>query len=596
MRETGLVTLLQPPKDEASEPTEIGRKSVSDDQKPELHLVVMGQGVFTKFPLAGRQEMIIGRSPKADVRLRDPRASRNHARLHVGDPLRIEDLGSANGTLVGEVKLAPGKPKKIASGEPIAIGSTILMVQQMWAFGRPKRLWPHGYFEARVEEECARAQRADSRFAVVRIHVDGATSKSPANLIAEELRSSDVLATYGPSDFEVLLVDTSRSAVFSIVQRIVDRLAAEGIAAQSGTACYPDDARTPDAIIARACALVRGADSMGPPLVLHNESMRRVYDLATRMAQGTISVLILGETGVGKEVLAETIHRLSPRSGHPFVRLNCGAFADTLVESELFGHERGAFTGASQAKPGLLETAQGGTVFLDEVGELPLPLQVKLLRVLETREVVRVGGLKARTIDVRFIAATNRDLEADVLSGTFRQDLYFRLNGATIVIPPLRDRLSELGPLTESFVLQICQQLGRPTPSVAYEATSILQRYSWPGNIRELKNVIERAVLLCPGDEIMPQHLPVEKMGEVLPRNRPSTRFPAAEEPSNRTDRPEISKTTVRSDKADDQRSQILDALAKCAGNQSRAAKLLGISRRTFVTRLDALGIARPRK
>jgi DNA-binding NtrC family response regulator len=596
MRETGLVTLLQPPKDEASEPTEIGRKNVSDDQKPELHLVVMGQGVFTKFPLAGRQEMIIGRSPKADVRLRDPRASRNHARLHVGDPLRIEDLGSANGTLVGEVKLAPGKPKKIASGEPIAIGSTILMVQQMWAFGRPKRLWPHGYFEARVEEECARAQRADSRFAVVRIHVDGATSKSPANLIAEELRSSDVLATYGPSDFEVLLVDTSRTAVFGIVQRIVDRLGQEGIVAQSGTACYPEDARTPDAIIARACALVRGADSVGPPLVLHNESMRRVYDLATRMAQGTISVLILGETGVGKEVLAETIHRLSPRSSRPFVRLNCGAFADTLVESELFGHERGAFTGAAQAKPGLLETAQGGTVFLDEVGELPLPLQVKLLRVLETREVVRVGGLKARTIDVRFIAATNRDLEADVLAGTFRQDLYFRLNGATIVIPPLRDRLSELGALTESFVLQICQQLGRPAPSVAHEANSILERYSWPGNIRELKNVIERAVLLCPGDEIMPQHLPVEKMGEVLPRNRPSTRFPAAVEPSNHTDRPEISKATLRSDKADEQRSQILDALAKCAGNQSRAAKLLGISRRTFVTRLDSLGIARPRK
>jgi DNA-binding NtrC family response regulator len=596
VRETGLVTLLQPPKDEASEPTEIGRKGASDDQRPELHLVVMGQGVFTKFPLAGRREMTIGRSNKADVRLRDPRASRNHARLYVGDPLRVEDLGSANGTRVGDVKLVPGKPKKIASGEPIAIGSTILMVQQMWAFGRPKRLWPHGYFEARLEEECARAQRADSRFAVVRIHVDGAASKSPANLIAEELRSSDVLATYGPADFEMLLVDTSRAAVFNIIQRIVDRLAEEGIRAQSGTACYPDDARTPDAIIARACTLVRGADSIGPPLVLHDDSMRRVYDLATRMAQGTISVLILGETGVGKEVLAETIHRLSPRSRHPFVRLNCGAFTDTLVESELFGHERGAFTGAAQAKPGLLETAEGGTVFLDEVGELPLPLQVKLLRVLETREVVRVGGLKARNIDVRFIAATNRDLEADVLAGTFRQDLYFRLNGATIVIPPLRDRLSELRALTESFVRQICQQLGRSPPSVAPEATSILERYSWPGNIRELKNVIERAVLLCPGDEIMPQHLPVEKMGEVLPRNRPSTRFPAALEPRARTDRVESKKSTLRAEKVDAQRTQILDALGKCAGNQSRAAKLLGISRRTFVSRLDALGIARPRK
>jgi transcriptional regulator with PAS, ATPase and Fis domain len=279
------------------------------------------------------------------------------------------------------------------------------------------------------------------------------------------------------------------------------------------------------------------------------------------------------------------------------VRLNCAAFTDTLVESELFGHERGAFTGAAQAKPGLLETAEGGTAFLDEVGELPLPLQAKLLRVLETREVVRVGGLKARKIDVRFIAATNRDLEADVLAGAFRQDLYFRLNGATILIPALRDRLSELGALAEAFVQQISEQLGRLPPAITPEATTIFESYSWPGNIRELKNVIERAVLLCPGNEITPRHLPIEKMGEMLPRNRPSTRFPAADEgPLVRSDPPLDGKTTARSPKADDQRTQILDALSKCAGNQSRAAKLLGISRRTFVSRLDALGIARPRK
>jgi len=147
----GLVTLQEPPKDEASEPTEIGRKTATDDQKPELHLVIMGQGVFTKVPLVGKREMTIGRSNTADVRLRDPRASRDHARLHVADCLRIEDLGSANGTRVGGAKLAPGKPRKISPGEPIAIGTTILMVQQMWAFGRPKRLWPHGYFEARLE-------------------------------------------------------------------------------------------------------------------------------------------------------------------------------------------------------------------------------------------------------------------------------------------------------------------------------------------------------------------------------------------------------------------------------------------------------------
>jgi len=592
-----VVISAQPPKDDTAEPTEIGRKTADDGKRPELHLVVMGQGVFAKYPLAGKIEVSIGRSDKADVRLRDPQASRKHARLFVGDRLRLEDLGSANGTRIRGSKLVPGKRKRIAPGEPISIGSTILMVQQMWAYGRPKRLWPHGYFEARLEEECARAERTDARFAVVRIHIEGGNGSSPASLIAEELRSSDVLATYGPADFEILLVDTPRTVVISIVRRIVDRLASHGISARSGTACYPEHARTPDAIIARACALVRGTEPSGPPLVLHSDSMRRVYEFATRMAQGTISVLILGETGVGKEVLAETIHRLSPRSSRPFVRLNCAAFADTLVESELFGHERGAFTGAAQSKPGMLETADGGTVFLDEVGELPVSLQVKLLRVLETREVARVGGLKPRKIDVRFIAATNRDLEADVLTSTFRQDLYFRLNGATVLVPPLRERLSELQSLADSFVLQACQPLGRTPPLITPEAKEVLERYCWPGNIRELKNVIERAVLLCSSDEITPQHLPIEKMGEVFPRTRPSTRFPAAA-PS--TARPEIvppEKTFPGvPDGVTSQRALILDALGKCAGNQSRAAKLLGISRRTFVSRLDALGIARPRK
>ncbi len=555
-----MVISAQPPKDDTAEPTEIGRKTADDGKRPELHLVVMGQGVFAKYPLAGKIEVSIGRSDKADVRLRDPQASRKHARLFVGDRLRLEDLGSANGTRIRGSKLVPGKRKRIAPGEPISIGSTILMVQQMWAYGRPKRLWPHGYFEARLEEECARAERTDARFAVVRIHIEGGNGSSPASLIAEELRSSDVLATYGPADFEILLVDTPRTVVISIVRRIVDRLASHGISARSGTACYPEHARTPDAIIARACALVRGTEPSGPPLVLHSDSMRRVYEFATRMAQGTISVLILGETGVGKEVLAETIHRLSPRSSRPFVRLNCAAFADTLVESELFGHERGAFTGAA-------------------------------------REVARVGGLKPRKIDVRFIAATNRDLEADVLTSTFRQDLYFRLNGATVLVPPLRERLSELQSLADSFVLQACQPLGRTPPLITPEAKEVLERYCWPGNIRELKNVIERAVLLCSSDEITPQHLPIEKMGEVFPRTRPSTRFPAAA-PS--TARPEIvppEKTFPGvPDGVTSQRALILDALGKCAGNQSRAAKLLGISRRTFVSRLDALGIARPRK
>ena len=241
------------------------------------------------------------------------------------------------------------------------------------------------------------------------------------------------------------------------------------------------------------------------------EAMRRVHELAERAAAGTINVLITGETGVGKELLAETVHRASPRRGGPYVCLNCAALSETLLESELFGHERGAFTGAVQAKLGLLETAARGTLFLDEVGELPLATQAKLLRVIETREVARLGSVRPHRIDVRFIAATNRDLEAEVARGAFRADLYYRLNGITLTIPPLRVRLEEIRPLAETFARQICRDLGRPPPLLPPSSVAHLEAYGWPGNIRELKNVIERAVLLCEGQVLEPQHMPLER-------------------------------------------------------------------------------------
>jgi two-component system, NtrC family, response regulator AtoC len=193
---------------------------------------------------------------------------------------------------------------------------------------------------------------------------------------------------------------------------------------------------------------ITATESPVPP---RGVAMQRVHALAERAAAGTINVLITGETGVGKELLAETVHRASPRRDGPYVCLNCAALSETLLESELFGHERGAFTGAVQAKPGLMETAANGTLFLDEVGELPMATQAKLLRVLETREVTRLGSVRPRRVDLRFIAATNRDLETEIGRGSFRQDLYFRLAGITLTIPPLRDRLDEIRPLAETF-------------------------------------------------------------------------------------------------------------------------------------------------
>jgi pSer/pThr/pTyr-binding forkhead associated (FHA) protein len=223
--------------------------------------------------------------------------------------------------------------------------------------------------------------------------------------------------------------------------------------------------------------------------------------VVARLARSTASLLILGETGTGKEVLARTLHALSGRPG-PFVGINCAALSETLLESELFGHERGAFTGAAQAKPGLLETAPNGTVFLDEIGDVPTPLQVKLLRALETREVYRVGGLRPVQLEVRFLAATHRDLGADVAAGRFRRDLYYRINGVTLRLPPLRDRRASIPELARGFLAEAAAAAGRPEPRLALDAVGKLARHDWPGNVRELRAVVERALLLCPDDEI----------------------------------------------------------------------------------------------
>jgi two-component system, NtrC family, response regulator AtoC len=310
-------------------------------------------------------------------------------------------------------------------------------------------------------------------------------------------------------------------------------------------------------------------------LVIEDRTMAGIYNLAERVAKSTINVLLLGETGVGKDVLARRIHKMSPRAERVFLALNCGALTEQLLESELFGHERGAFTGAIEMKLGLLEAADGGTVFLDEIGELPMSVQVKLLRVLEERQVRRVGGIKPRRFDIRFIAATNRDLAQGVEKGQFRADLFYRLNGISLVIPPLRQRLGEIEELAKRFVVQGVEKAGRPdTPTISAEAMRWLRAHPWPGNIRELQNTMERAVLLCEGSEITPEHLPTQNTAPV----------------------PAVPMGSDEPDDDDPERRRILEALESCAGNQTRAAKVLGISRNTLLARLDAYGVKRPRK
>ncbi len=236
-----------------------------------------------------------------------------------------------------------------------------------------------------------------------------------------------------------------------------------------------------------------------------------VPEVVARMAQGTVSVLIHGETGVGKEVLARTLHELSGRTGR-FVAVNCAALSESLLESELFGHERGAFTGATVAKPGLFEVAAGGTVLLDEIGEMPAVLQSKLLRVLEVREVYRLGGVKPVTLDVRFLSATNRDLATEVAEGRFRRDLYFRVNGITLAIQPLRERRDAIAGLAATLLAELGGASGKPAPRLGSSALAALARHGWPGNVRELRTVMERAILMANGEEISAGHILFDRL------------------------------------------------------------------------------------
>jgi two-component system, NtrC family, response regulator AtoC len=404
------------------------------------------------------------------------------------------------------------------------------------------------------------------------------------------LRPMDVVGSYGSADYEVLLPDTTLAVATDLAGRLGAALADAGIQASPGMAMWPDDGRDHYALLARAASRSQGTglDRTSAAMAI-DSPMEAIHRLVDRVAAGNISVLIMGETGVGKEVLAERIHRQSPRAQKPLVKLNCAALSETLLESELFGHERGAFTGAVQQKLGLLETGDGGTVFLDEIGELPLPVQVKLLRVLEERRVMRVGALKTRDIDVRFVAATNRDLEAECAAGRFRQDLYFRLNGITLVIPPLRDRRNEIPLLLKQFIEAAVKREKKPAIHLADDAKAALMTYAWPGNVRELKNIVERAVLLSDGT-IRTEHLPMDKMRPTRPP-APVASAPAA---ASSPPQPEDLESETGSRKVDARK--VADALNRCAGNQTEAARLLGVSRRTLINWVEKFDLPRPRK
>jgi two-component system response regulator AtoC len=311
-------------------------------------------------------------------------------------------------------------------------------------------------------------------------------------------------------------------------------------------------------------------------IVIGDPRMQQLHREIERAAHSNINVLLLGETGVGKEVLARALHQKSRRHARPFLALNCAALSESLLESELFGHEKGAFTNAAQARAGLLEGANGGSVFLDEIGDMPSVIQAKLLRVLEERKVMRVGGRVNHDIDVRFISATNKPLELEVERGSFRTDLYYRINGLSLWVPPLRERRTEIAQLAQAFIARArAEHGGSATLALSPAALDLLLAHDWPGNIRELKNEIERAVVLADGDTLEAAHF--------------STRL------SHRSKAVPSAPFGVKAESREGKRQCLIEALAESGGNQTVAARRLGISRRALVYWLTDFGLRPPR-